>query len=118
MSCIHCGAQTKPGEDICDNCRHQPEVTVLSPGERENFQGLTIEQAQTSKDYYHSDTDESNPRPHVFVRQFSFGSGKGSLLLKLLLGAVFLVVIVLALPVALIFLAFFIINWLFLRSSR
>ncbi len=118
MSCIHCGAETKPGEDICNNCRRHPEVTVLSPGERENFQGLTIEQDQNGKDYDHPAGNESNPRPRVFVRQFNFGSGKGSLLLKLLLGAVFLVVIVLALPLALIFLAFFIINWLFLRSSR
>ncbi len=118
MSCIHCGAETKSGENICNNCKHQPEVTVLSSDERENFQGLTIEQDQNSKDYYHSDTNESNPHPRVFVRQFSFGSGKGSLLLKLLLGAGFLIVVILALPVALIFLAFFIINWLFLRSSR
>ena len=116
MSCIHCGAETNPGEDTCINCRRQSEVTVLSPDERENFHGLTIEQDQNGKEYHRSETNGPNPR--VFVRQFSFGSAKGSLFLKLLLGAAFLVIIMLALPIALIFLAFFIINWLFLRSSR
>jgi hypothetical protein len=116
MSCIHCGAETNPGENICTKCKQYQEVTVLSPDERENFHGLTIEQDPNGQEYYHRENGESDPR--VFVRQFSFNSGKGSLLLKLLLGAGFLAVIILALPIALIFLAFFIINWLFLRSSR
>ena len=115
MPCIHCGADTEPGQDICINCRQKPEVTVLPPEERENFAGLTIEQDPDRKDYHQSGPNHSHP--HVFVRQFSFRSTKGHLLLKLLIGAVFLVIVIFALPVALIFLAFFIINWLFLRHS-
>jgi hypothetical protein len=115
MPCIHCGADTEPGQDTCINCRQKPEVTVLPPEERENFNGLTIEPDSNDKDYHQSQTNHSNP--HVFVHQFNFGSAKGNLLLKLLIGAVFLVIVILALPVALIFLAFFIINWLFIRHS-
>jgi hypothetical protein len=115
MSCIHCGAYTEPEQNICPDCRQNQQVTVLPPEERENFQGLTIEESINGTEYNRSQAEHSNP--HVYVHQFNFGSTKGGLLLKLLIGAIFLLVIMVALPLALIFLAFFIINWFFIRKS-
>lgn len=115
MNCIYCGAYTESEQGICSNCAQNPKVTVLPPGERENFQGLTIEQDSDKSGYNHSQSQNSNP--HIYVRQFSFGNRKGSFLIKLLLGAIFLVVVLVALPIALAFLAVFLINWIFMRRE-
>jgi hypothetical protein len=115
MSCIRCGAYTEPGQSLCSDCKENPQVTVLPPEERENFQGLTIDQSGNSEGDDQSQTRRSNP--HVYVRRFSFGSTKGGLFFKLFIAAIFLLLVLVALPLALIFLAFFIINWLLMRNS-
>lgn len=115
MSCIRCGAYTDPDQNICPDCSQNPQVTVLPPEENENFQGLTIEQTTNDPGYDQSQAHHSNP--HVYVRHFNFSSTKGNLLLKLFIGAIFLLVIVIALPLALIFLAFFIINWFLTKHT-
>jgi hypothetical protein len=121
MSCIHCGRNIDPDQTICSDCQQNPKVTVLPPEERENFNGLTIQQAEDGTEYNNS--SESNSNPHIYVRHFSFGSAKGNLLTKLLIAAIIILVVFVALPFVLIslavFIIFFIINRLFIgRISR
>jgi hypothetical protein len=113
MTCIYCGADTGSEQNICRDCAQNPRVTVLAPEERENFQGLTIDQSTGRAGHEQSQVPGSNP--HVYVRQFSLGHIRGGFLLKLLIGAVFLLLISVALPVSLVFLAFIIMNWILTR---
>jgi hypothetical protein len=115
MSCIYCGAFTDPSQTVCEKCRHNPEVTVLAPEERENFNGLTIEQDLNGNEYHQSQETDSNP--HVYVRRISLGSS-GGLLTKLIIAGIFLVIVLVALPLALILLLFFIIGRFLIMSKR
>ena len=116
MSCIHCGAHLNPDQQICPDCQHNSTVTVLSPEERESFNGLTIQDIAGN-----DQSQEHNSNPHVYVRHFSFGTTHGNWLIRLLVGAIFLLVIIFALPIVLIslaiFIIFFIINRIFIGRT-
>lgn len=113
MPCERCGANTDPEQTVCSNCQAEPKVTVLPPEARENFNGLTIE--QNGPQFHESQSDSNRFGPHIYVRHFGFGSAKNGLFTKLLLGAVLLLVFMIALPLALILLAFIIIRWLLFK---
>jgi hypothetical protein len=127
MSCIYCGASTDPNQTICEKCRRNPEVIVLPPAERENFNGLTIEQDLNGNEYHrsqeldpHSDSNSSsssNPNPRVYVRHINLGSS-GGWLTKLIIAGVFLVIILVALPLALLLLLCFIIGRFLIKPKR
>ncbi len=44
MQCPNCGAQIPAGTGTCPQCGHVAEVTVLSRQERDDFNGMTIEE--------------------------------------------------------------------------
>ena len=100
-------------------------MKVLSPDERDDFHGLTIQQGnerEPGPDYpqwpadseheYHSE----GPGPRVYVRQVSFGSNSVGIPAKLVLAAVVLFLLFVALPVALIIMVISsVLWWLFRR---
>ena len=113
MRCPKCGAEMENDSSICGRCVAETvEVKVLRPDERDDFNGLTIQQGgeadnttgfreETPGNYeYRSE----GPGHRVYVRQVSFGSHMG-FLTKLLIVAVILFLVFVALPVALIVLA-------------
>ncbi|MGE5581829.1 MAG: hypothetical protein ACM3X9_04745 [Bacillota bacterium] len=108
MVCLHCGFNLESGQTICPNCGEDPRVTVLPPEERENYSGLTIEQAENGNSYKESEGTTSSRR--VFVHNISLNPGKG-LFTSILLGAIFLVIFIIALPVALLLAALFFLIW-------
>ena len=114
MRCPKCGAEMETDNSICGRCAVETgEVKVLRPDERDEFNGLTIQQGgeadnttgfreETPGNYeYRSE----GPGHRVYVRQVSFGSQSMGFLTKLLIVAVILFLIFVALPVALIVLA-------------
>ena len=113
MRCPKCGAAMDNDSSICSRCAAETgEVKVLRPDERDDFNGLTIQQdgdadnttgvrEETPGNYeYRSE----GPGHRVYVRQVSFGSHMG-FLTKLLIVAVILFLVFVALPIALIVLA-------------
>ena len=111
MRCPKCGAAMDNDSSICSRCAAETgEVKVLRPDERDDFNGLTIQQdgdadnttgvrEETPGNYeYRSE----GPGHRVYVRQVSFGSQSMGFLTKLLIVAVILFLIFVALPVALI----------------
>ena len=115
MYCAKCGQETKDNENLCVNCQ-QPEnqIEVLPPEERENFQGITLEQNESnqhhSKEGYY-EFENNGQRQKVYVKHINMKSFKMGFLAKLLLGMAVMLLIVVALPLALLFLGIFLIGW-------
>ena len=114
MYCHKCQTEISPESKTCPHCGEmQHRVEVLSPEERENFQGITIE-ANTGerqrRDYYESEEEYSDPRKGVYVRRFSFGGGSGNFLNRILIGLIVLGMLFLAFPLLFVFLGIFIVG--------
>ena len=113
MRCPKCGGEMEIDSSICSRCAAETgEVKVLRPDERDDFNGLTIQQGGESENTtgFREETPgnyeyrSEGPGHRVYVRQVSFGSHMG-FLTKLLIVAVILFLVFVALPVALIVLA-------------
>ncbi|MDR3564561.1 MAG: hypothetical protein P4N59_24450 [Negativicutes bacterium] len=114
MRCTNCGRELAPQETECIECR-QPsrEVQVLTREERENFQGVTLDNEPAEKNYY--EYQSSGPSHRVYVRQVNFGSGKMGFWTKLLIGAAFAFLIFFLLPMMLFFIAAVSLIWIIIR---
>ena len=113
MRCPKCGGEMETDSSICSRCAAETgEVKVLRPDERDDFNGLTIQQGGESENAtgFKEETPgnyeyrSEGPGHRVYVRQVSFGSHMG-FLTKLLIVAVILFLFFVALPIALIVLA-------------
>ncbi len=113
MRCPKCGGEMETDSSICSRCAAETgEVKVLRPDERDDFNGLTIQQGGESENAtgFKEETPgnyeyrSEGPGHRVYVRQVSFGSHMG-FLTKLLIVAVILFLVFVALPIALIVLA-------------
>jgi hypothetical protein len=114
MRCVGCGRELEPQEQECVQCgRPRGEVQVLTREERESFQGVTLDDG--TADERHFEYESSGPSHRVYVRQVTFGQGKMGFWTKLLLAAVFAVVIFVFLPLALFFIATVSLIWIVFR---
>lgn len=117
MKCAICGRELG-GEEKCQYCRPEPaqEVQILTPEERENFQGMTLGDEATERNergYYQHD----GAGPRIYVKQVSFGSGT-SIWTKLIIMLVLGVFVFLVLPLAFFVIAGVSLAWLILRLIR
>jgi len=105
MQCPKCNAELPAQQARCSQCGYQDvPVQVLTPNERENFQGMTIQD------------EEPRPKPRIYVRQVHIGSvGPLGFLLKLFLLATVLIVVFVFLPMALLLLAAGVLGWFVLK---
>jgi RNA polymerase subunit RPABC4/transcription elongation factor Spt4 len=101
MRCEQCGAEVDATGKTCPECGHSVGmVEILTPEEREGFQGLTIETPGSGgarQDDYSYEYHE--PQTGVDVRKFNFNTGHGNLLNRILVGLVIAGVFFLALPI-------------------
>ncbi|HEY8464586.1 MAG TPA: zinc ribbon domain-containing protein [Bacillota bacterium] len=116
MHCYECQAEINPDSQTCPYCGARlHQVEVLSPEERENFQGLTIDasdEKEGSQDHYDQEYEYYNPLKGVYVRRFSFGNGKGGFLNQLAIGLIVLGLLFLAFPLLFIFAGVLLFGWL------
>ena len=112
MYCHKCQTEISTDNETCPQCGEpQLKVEVLLPEERESFQGLTIETnsgEEQRRSYY--DEEYSDPQKGIYVRRVSFGSGKGNLLNRILVGLIVMGVLFLAFPLLFVFLGILIIG--------
>ena len=114
MNCANCGREMDPQRMECPVCRPpRDEVQVLTPEERENFQGVTIEDPASRDRYY--EYQSSGPRHRVYVRQVNFGSGQTSFWTKMVIAAVLAVLVFVFLPLALLVIAGISLVWMIVR---
>jgi hypothetical protein len=114
-------------ENHCEKCENEVgEVKVLQPDERDDFQGLTLQQGEepSARSGYAKDSSNNyeyrseGPGHRVFVRQVSFGSGGTrpfGFLTKLIIAALILFFIFVALPIALVLMVVFSLIWWLVR---
>lgn len=111
MQCNTCGNEFDEQAGTCPGCHTDPgKVQVLSPEERENFNGITIEQ--------NSDNPKNAKTGSPFQKVFIFQSSSGGMLAKLIIGALLLIAVVVFLPLAILFIATLGLNWLSNRSKQ
>jgi hypothetical protein len=84
---------------VCSNCDRNRSVTVLTPEEREGFQGVTINQEQERQENGYYEYSSTGPNHRVHVRQVHFNSGTG------FLSRLFIVLAILAFLAALVLVA-------------
>lgn len=127
MRCPKCNEEMDQITNQCDKCEKEiAEVKVLQPDERDDFQGLTLQQGEEPSTRSGGAKDSSTnyeyrsegPDHRVFVRQVSFGSAGNSpfgFLTKLIVAALILFFIFVALPIALVLMVVFSLIWWLLR---
>lgn len=102
MKCGFCGREIDMSVLECPYCHYQiqKEAQVLTPDERDTFEGITIEEdGSTDQEVYGGNRQERVP-PNFKVRTFSFGNG---ILSTLLIIGVILAFCFFLLPAFLIF---------------
>jgi len=127
MRCPKCNEEMDQTTSKCNRCENEvSEVKVLQPDERDEFQGMTLQQGEepTVRSDYKNDSPgnyeyrSEGPSHRVYVRQVSFGSGGSrpfGFLTKLIVAALILFFVFVALPVALVLMAVFSLIWWLLR---
>jgi rubredoxin len=110
MQCNTCGNEFDDRTGTC-RCHADPgKVQILSPEERENFNGMTIEQDSGNC------KNAQNGSP--FQKIFMFQSSSGGMLAKLMISALLLIVVVFFLPLAILLIATLGLSWLSSRSKQ
>ena len=122
MKCDFCGREVERGTLECPYCHYRFKIdpTVLTPDERDTFEGVTIEQDGSTSDGQERgdnasgsvtgaggrgyDGGDFRQTPRIKVHTFnSFGCGSGLLLLTLLIVCGILALIFFLLPVFFIY---------------
>jgi hypothetical protein len=117
MICPTCGREVPPHETGCPHCREgEGQVKVLTPAERENFQGVTLgdEPAEEGRERRYQ---YGNGGQRIYVRHVSFGGGS-SLWTKLIILVVAGVAIFVVLPMFFLFFAAAGVIWFILSLLR
>ncbi|MDO4178611.1 MAG: hypothetical protein Q4D21_05405 [Phascolarctobacterium sp.] len=120
MKCNFCGHEVAPGTTECPYCHYQFKIDtqVLNPDERDDFEGITIEEDGSAtgsaseredgaareiyEDRSEYESYRAQQRPEVKVRTFGCGSG---ILMSLLIMAIICSLFFFVLPTVLIFAA-------------
>lgn len=121
MICKFCNNSFDSAESAyCPHCGNSG-AKILTPEERDNFDGITIDNgnSQNRDDCYQSSEEGFGRR--IYVRRFKTNLSSFGLLHRLLWGLIIVGLIILVLPVATSVLGLLIVGWLlagFLRRWR
>jgi hypothetical protein len=103
VKCIVCGAEIQSDEQLCPVCIElEHKVQVLTPEEKQDFSGITIEQDQGKQTSDYDDYHGNNEKQRIYVKHVNFSMGQTGILTKIILGIIFTGLIVVALPIALL----------------
>jgi uncharacterized membrane protein len=109
MQCNTCGTELDERNGTCPRCHIKSgKVQILSPEERENFNGITIEQDNGNKR-----TDQSGSS---FRKVFVFQLASVGAMLKLIISGLLLIAVTLFFPLSLLLIAILGFNWLSNRN--
>ncbi|HWR07716.1 zinc ribbon domain-containing protein [Sporomusa sp.] len=99
MECPNCSAHIESGASSCPNCGHELAVKVLSRQERDNFDGVTIEEKNDGDSRRRYSSYESSDRARVKGINLVFDSS--GWMGKLIVAAIFAVLVFFFLPLLL-----------------
>ena len=117
--CSKCAAEIEEGKNCCPDCGNQcSAVQILTPQEREQFHGVTIQDAETLRDSY-SEYGSDETRQRVYVRHVQIDStGPTGFLVKVIFLAIVLLFVFIFLPMALLLVAAGLLGWFLLRLVK
>ena len=105
LNCKVCGAEIQFDTGQCSKCKEvESNVQVLSPEEKKDFGGITIEQDTEKKTEEQYTYQGYNENQRIYVKHISFGKHMG-LFTKMILGIIFIGLVVVALPITLLFIS-------------
>jgi hypothetical protein len=103
VKCITCGAETQSDEQFCSICiKLEHRVQVLTPEEKQDFSGITIEQDQGKQTNAHDDYLGNNEKQRIYVKHVNLSMGQTGILTKIILGIIFAGLLFVVLPIALL----------------
>lgn len=105
LNCTVCGAEIQSDTGQCSKCKKiESNVQVLTPEEKRDFGGITIEQdpEKGTEEQYTYQGYNANQR--IYVKHINVGKPIG-LFTKMILGIIFVGLIIVALPIALFFIS-------------
>lgn len=117
MRCVHCGFDIVDGAANCSNCGNAvSQVSVLSPRERESFDGVTIEQDGGERSE-RQEQQEYSQRQRVYVRQINLGGGNklSGLVSLAIIGLLIVAFLLFAVPLAMLLLTGAVVIWIINR---
>ncbi len=104
MKCIACGAEIQPDKQLCPLCMElEHKVQVLTPEEKQEFSGITIEQDQGKQTNDYDDYLDNDEKQRIYVRHVNLG--QTGIVTKIILGVIFAGLLVIALPIAILVLS-------------
>ncbi len=120
MECNKCGRQLSETETDCPYCKAESQpVHILTPEERQDFKGVTIEQ---DSDNRYSDTQyersQYSANERIFVRQVKFNSLSGGWFSKLVWGVILAGIVMFAFSSLFVVALVGAIAWLIIRIFR
>lgn len=118
MYCEKCGNQLNSGEIHCNICRHSSDkVEVLTPEEKNSFQGMTIEAVNNDENEQYQD-EHRTAEQRIYFKQTHLNLSGVSLPTKLIIAALVVFMVFVALPIFLLILSVVLIGWLLLRNFK
>ncbi|MDF2635540.1 MAG: hypothetical protein K0R78_2414 [Pelosinus sp.] len=115
VKCVVCGLETQSDEHLCPRCIElENKVQVLTPEEKRDFAGITIEQDQEKQTEY-GDNRSYTDNHRIYVKHMNVNMGQTSILTKIILGIIFAGLLIVALPIALIIISIVMFFLFFMR---
>ncbi|SMC99127.1 zinc ribbon domain-containing protein [Sporomusa malonica] len=118
MECPNCSAQIEPEASRCQHCGHELAVKVLSRQERDNFNGITIEEKGDSDNRRQYAGSGDRPRVKQVNIAFDSSSWTGKLIVAAILGLLVFFFLPLFMFVVLAAGAVLVVVWLLRMFSR
>ncbi|SFL33173.1 hypothetical protein [Pelosinus propionicus] len=114
MKCNVCGVEIQSDEQQCSKCNElKHKVQILSPEEKQDFSGLTIEQDPEKQSAGYNDY-RGNQR--IYVKHVNFSMGQTGMLTKILFGIIIAGLLIVALPIALFIVSIVMFTLYFMRK--
>ncbi len=99
MKCSVCGDEIQPDEQLCSKCNDlEHKVQILTPEEKQDFAGLTIEQDPEQQSVGYNDYRENQ---RIYVKYVNFNMRQTGMLMKIIVGIIIAGLLIVALPIAL-----------------
>lgn len=119
MYCKNCGTPLDSSMTVCKKCEHdsiEAEVEVLTPEEKDSFQGVTIDTHEAGTQGRVN--EQAHSQQGVYFKYSTLNLPQTGFLVKLLLAAFIVFMMVVVLPIALLVLGAVAIGWILLRQLR
>jgi hypothetical protein len=102
LNCTVCGDEIQSDIGQCSKCKEiESNVQVLTPEEKQEFEGITIEQETDKRNEEQYKYQSFNENQRIYVKHINIGGNMG-FFTKMILAICFIGLIVIALPIALV----------------